>query len=54
MTPAIEAFDAWADAQLERLRGKVGRRKGYYPAERGREDALVLARYIPHDEDWEV
>ncbi|NLO79854.1 MAG: ribosomal protein S18-alanine N-acetyltransferase [Xanthomonadaceae bacterium] len=33
---------------------EVGRRKGYYPAERGREDALVLARYIPHDEDWEV
>ena len=33
---------------------EVGRRKGYYPAERGLEDALVLARYIPHDEDWEV
>ncbi|HEX5513482.1 MAG TPA: ribosomal protein S18-alanine N-acetyltransferase [Gammaproteobacteria bacterium] len=29
---------------------EVGRRKGYYPAERGREDALVLARYIPHDD----
>lgn len=29
---------------------EIGRRKGYYPAERGREDALVLARYIPHDD----
>lgn len=29
---------------------EVGRRKGYYPAEQGREDALILARYIPQDD----
>lgn len=29
---------------------EVGRRKGYYPAEQGREDALILARYIPQEE----
>lgn len=28
---------------------EVGRRKGYYPDEQGREDALILARYIPQD-----
>lgn len=30
---------------------EVGRRKEYYPDDNGREDALVLARYIPQDFD---
>lgn len=30
---------------------EVGRRKGYYPDAGVREDALVLARYIPQDVD---
>lgn len=30
---------------------EVGRRKNYYPTARGREDALILARYVLRDED---
>lgn len=29
---------------------EVGRRKNYYPAARGREDALILARYVPRED----
>lgn len=31
---------------------EVGRRRGYYPAEQGREDALVLAFELIHGEGW--
>lgn len=31
---------------------EVGRRRGYYPAEQGREDALVLAFELIRDEEW--
>jgi ribosomal-protein-alanine N-acetyltransferase len=27
--------------------GSVGRRKGYYPSEQGREDALIMSRTLP-------
>lgn len=30
---------------------QVGRRKNYYPAAAGREDALILARYVPQDDE---
>ena len=30
---------------------RVGRRRGYYPAAGGREDALVLARFVEPEED---
>lgn len=29
---------------------EVGRRKNYYPAARGREDALILARFVPRED----
>ncbi|MCG6939000.1 MAG: ribosomal protein S18-alanine N-acetyltransferase [Gammaproteobacteria bacterium] len=28
---------------------ELGVRKAYYPADGGREDAIILAKYIPHD-----
>jgi ribosomal-protein-alanine N-acetyltransferase len=30
---------------------EVGRRKNYYPTPRGREDALIMARYVARDGD---
>ncbi len=29
----------------------IGRRPGYYPADAGREDALVMVRHLPGDDD---
>lgn len=39
-TRAIRLYDAMQFSE-------VGRRRNYYPAEQGREDALILARYVP-------